>query len=67
MDTRQRTMVKAVIWNLIGLSVMCLVGLVMTGSLKIGGAMAVINTCIGLATYVIYERVWDKILWGRRE
>lgn len=65
METRRRTLVKAVLWNLIGLSVMGVVGLVMTGSALVGGTMALINTAIGLTTYVVYERVWARIGWGR--
>lgn len=65
METRLRSIVKAVIWNLIGLSVMAVVGLVVTGSLVAGGVMALINTGIGFTTYLIYERVWARIHWGR--
>ncbi|RBI74560.1 DUF2061 domain-containing protein [Roseovarius sp. TE539] len=65
METRKRTVVKAFLWNGIGLLVMGLVGLVMTGSALVGGTMALINTGIGLTTYVIYERVWARITWGR--
>lgn len=65
METKRRTVVKAIIWNLIGLAVMCLVGLIMTGSIAMGGAMAVINATIGLSSYFIYERVWAHIRWGR--
>ena len=65
METRVRSIVKAVIWNVIGLTVMALVGLVVTGSLAVGGMMAVINTALGFVTYVIYERVWARIHWGR--
>ena len=65
METRLRSIVKAVIWNLIGLAVMAVVGLVVTGSLTAGGLMAVINTAIGFTTYVLYERVWSRIGWGR--
>ena len=65
METRKRTLVKAIVWNIIGLTVMSLVGLVMTGSIAVGGAMAVVNTAIGLATYILYERVWSRITWGR--
>lgn len=65
METRKRTLVKAIVWNIIGLTVMALVGLVMTGSAAVGGAMAVINTGIGLAMYIVYERVWSRIPWGR--
>ncbi len=66
METRRRTLVKAIVWNLMGLLVMSLVGLAMTGSAAIGGAMAVVNTVIGLSMYVAYERIWSRIGWGRR-
>ncbi|WP_204115832.1 DUF2061 domain-containing protein [Shimia biformata] len=65
MESRTRTVVKAVIWNVIGLIVMSVVGLISTGSVALGGMMALINTAVGLAFYVIYERVWTAIRWGR--
>lgn len=66
METRMRSIVKAMIWNMIGLTVMALVGLAVTGSLIAGGKMAVINTVIGFGTYLIYERIWARVCWGRR-
>ncbi|QQA43645.1 DUF2061 domain-containing protein [Pelagovum pacificum] len=65
METKTRSVVKAVLWNLLGLAVMALVGLIMTGSIAVGGAMALINAALGLSMYFIYERVWDGIEWGR--
>lgn len=65
MDSRTRTWVKALLWNAIGLVVMSLVGFVMTGSVAVGGTMAVINTGVGLCAYVIYERIWSRVQWGR--
>ncbi|MDG1117062.1 MAG: DUF2061 domain-containing protein [Flavimaricola sp.] len=65
MESRKRSLVKALIWNIIGLSVMTLVGLAMTGSVGLGGTMALINAALGFATYLIYERVWARINWGR--
>ena len=65
METKQRTLVKAIGWNLLGLMMMSLVGLAMTGSMALGGTLAVINTLIGLSCYVVYERVWVRITWGR--
>ena len=44
---------------------MSLVGLVATGSLAVGGAMALVNTAIGFVTYLVYERVWANVRWGR--
>ncbi|MEM1006551.1 MAG: DUF2061 domain-containing protein [Pseudomonadota bacterium] len=65
METRRRSVVKAVVWNAMGLAVMTLVGLIATGSAAVGGALAMINTAIGLTLYVIYERIWAGISWGR--
>ncbi len=65
MESRQRSLVKALIWNLIGLVTMAVVGLVATGSAAVGGTLAVANTALGLVMYVIYERIWARIRWGR--
>ena len=65
METRGRSVLKAVIWNGIGLFVMSIVGLLATGSATVGGMLAVINTAIGLTLYIVYERIWAGIRWGR--
>lgn len=65
METRRRTLAKAVIWQLMGLAVMVTVGWAITGSAATGGGIAVINTVIGFTNYVLYERVWARIGWGR--
>ncbi len=65
METTKRTFVKAILWNVLGLSMMSIVGLLMTGSISTGGTIALINTIIGLTVYIFYERLWSRILWGR--
>lgn len=65
METRRRSLVKAVVWNLIGLCSMTLVGLVATGSVALGGGLALANTLVGFTCYLVYERVWARIGWGR--
>lgn len=65
METRQRSVAKAVIWNLIGLGMMMAVGWLATGSLALGGSMALINAGLGLTCYFVYERVWANVTWGR--
>ncbi|SIO55840.1 Uncharacterized membrane protein [Rhodovulum sp. ES.010] len=66
METQQRTVVKAILWNVLGLLTMSLVGLALTGSAALGGVMAIANTAVGLVCYILYERVWSRIRWGRR-
>ncbi|WP_171174340.1 DUF2061 domain-containing protein [Ruegeria sp. HKCCD8929] len=65
METRRRSVVKAVIWNIMGLATMTLVGLIATGSAAVGGTLAIVNTAIGLSMYILYERVWAGVRWGR--
>ncbi len=48
-----------------GLLVMVIVGFLFTGSFATGGKMALINSCVGMITYFLYERCWDRISWGR--
>ncbi|MCA0904833.1 DUF2061 domain-containing protein [Ruegeria marisrubri] len=65
METRRRSVVKAIVWNVMGLATMTLVGLIATGSAAVGGALALVNTAIGLTLYIVYERIWAGISWGR--
>lgn len=65
METRARTLVKSVLWTLLGLVVMVGVGFVFTGSLATGGGMAIVNAVLGFVTYLAYERVWAGVRWGR--
>lgn len=66
METRARTLVKSVLWAMLGLVTMAIVGLWFTGSLRLGGAMAVVNALVGFACYLVYERVWARVRWGRK-
>ena len=67
MDTGKRTILKAVLWNLMGLATMLGVGFVMTGSLSLGGTIALANGCLGLICYFFYKRLWARIPWGRND
>lgn len=65
METGIRSLVKALVWNAIGLATMALVGFLATGSLALGGTMALVNTALGFVCYLVYERIWTRITWGR--
>ena len=66
MDSGKRTILRAILWNVLGLATMCAVGVAATGSLSVGGGIAVANTAVGSVCYVIYERIWARVGWGRR-
>ncbi|ETX15452.1 hypothetical protein OCH239_16660 [Roseivivax halodurans JCM 10272] len=65
METRARTWVKAIGWQSLGLVTMTLLGVLFTGSVSAGGTLALASTALGLCTYVLYERLWARIGWGR--
>lgn len=65
METTKRSVLKAVLWNALGLLSMTATGFLLTGSATVGGALAFLNTVIGLVVYFIYERIWAQIAWGR--
>lgn len=65
METGKRTLVKAALWQVLGFLSMVLVGLALTGSLATSGAFAGLSTAIGFVTYIVYERLWARISWGR--
>ena len=66
METRKRSLVKAVSWQVWGLLMMALLGFLFTGSLSTGGQLAVLSTAIGFVCYLLHERLWAAIRWGLR-
>lgn len=65
MESAKRTVLKAIIWQIIGVFSMGIVGVLMTGNVAQGLGIALANTAIGTLTYVIYERLWTRVHWGR--
>lgn len=65
MDAVKRSTTKAILWTALGFVMMTGVGFVFTGSLTTGGWMALANSALGMASYLLYERIWDRISWGR--
>lgn len=65
MESTIRTIAKAVSWQLLGLLTMTLIGYLFTGSVAAAGSLAIVTTVIGAVCYVIHERAWNRIAWGR--
>lgn len=66
METTTRMVVKALSWQLLGLIVMAAIGYILTGSLQTAGSFALLTSAIGLVTFVLHEKLWARIPWGRR-
>ena len=65
MDLKKRTIAKALTWQTLGFIVMLAIGYVTTGSLNAAGGMAIAAFVSGTITYVLHERIWDTVRWGR--
>ncbi len=65
MDSAKRTVLKAIIWQLTGVFTMGVVGVFITGSAVQGLGLALANTAVGTVTYILYERFWARVQWGR--
>lgn len=64
-DTPVRSIVKALTWQAVGLLVMTLITWGVTGSVATGGTIALLGAAAGTATYVLHERIWAHVRWGR--
>lgn len=66
METTRRSIAKAATWQCMGLFVMTAITYAITDSVVEGGLVAILGAGIGMATYVLHERVWAKISWGKQ-
>lgn len=66
MESTKRTIVKALSWQTIGLVVMTIISYVHTGSLTSALSLAGTSTVLGLISYVIHEKLWQRVSWGTK-
>jgi uncharacterized membrane protein len=65
MESPTRSIVKAVTWQLLGLLTMTLLAWFATGSLSAAGGLAISAAAVGFVCFVLHERIWARIPWGR--
>ena len=66
METRARSIAKAATWQSLGLVTTSLLALAFTGSATEAGAFALASAGVASACYILHERAWDVVRWGRR-
>jgi len=66
MDTHIRSVVKAISFRIIASLTTVILVLIFTGNLALAGAIGILDLILKLIIYYLHERVWDKILWGRK-
>jgi len=60
-----RSVAKALSWQVLGLSVTGTVLYLHTGSLLDASGLALFLGALALVTYILHERLWLAIPWGR--
>ncbi|RUS58641.1 DUF2061 domain-containing protein [Pseudorhodobacter sp. E13] len=65
MESRRRSVVKALVWQAVGLLSMLVIGWAVTGSAGLAGGLALANMAVGFVAYIAYERLWARIGWGK--
>jgi uncharacterized membrane protein len=64
-ETRRRSLAKALSWRIVAAIITTLVVLAMTGRLEFAAKIGLIDTLIKLVIYFVHERTWNKIDYGR--
>ena len=67
MESRGRTMVKALSWRFIATLVTFGVAWFATGKLALAAEIGVADTMIKLGAYYLHERAWIRVRFGRLE
>ena len=66
MESPVRSIVKAVTWQMLGLVTMTALAWMATGNLAAAGGLALSAALTGFVCFILHERIWARISWGRR-
>lgn len=64
-ESTTRSLAKAVTWQLTGLVTMTLLAWHATGDIAAAGGLALSGAATGFVCFVLHERLWARIRWGR--
>tara|TARA_B100000700_G_scaffold232895_1_gene257960 strand:- start:501 stop:1226 length:726 start_codon:yes stop_codon:yes gene_type:complete len=67
MDTKKRTLVKALTWKIFTFFSLAIMGYVATGSIRQAVGFSLTYQIYSFIMYNIHERIWNMFTWGRRK
>ncbi len=67
METCSRSIAKALSWQLLGFITTSIIMYFYTGDVAQAAGMTVSLTVVALVMYVLHERIWQFISWGRQK
>jgi len=67
MESKKRSIVKALSWRFIATFITTLVAFILTGEMVFAAKIGLLDTVIKLGAYFAHERLWLRIPFGRYE
>jgi uncharacterized membrane protein len=64
-DSRARSVAKALTWRAGGLFVTMLVAWLLTRRIELAASIGIVDTLFKLGAYYVHERVWQRIRFGQ--
>ncbi len=65
-DSGARSLVKTLSWRITGSGATFLVTYLISENLGMSGTIAIIQLVLNTLLYYIHERIWNRVVWGRR-
>lgn len=65
MDTFNRTFAKTATYRLTTFVFTYLITFIITGATALSTTMAVLSLTIGALSFIVHERLWTRVKWGR--
>ncbi|NPA89955.1 MAG: DUF2061 domain-containing protein [Chloroflexi bacterium] len=66
MDTKARSLTKAISWRVVAFLVLGAISYAFTGNWQETAFITVVYNVVQIFIYFLHERVWDLLTWGRR-
>lgn len=66
METSRRTLMKAITWQALGIVTTAALGYPHTGSLWGALSLAVSASASGFVFFLLHEKIWNAVRWGRK-
>ncbi len=67
METHWRSIVKAVVWRILGVIILGGLSWAFTKSWEDTSVITISFNSIRLVLYYFHERAWDRVSWGRKK
>lgn len=67
MESKRRSIAKAISWRLIATTITTAIALALTGQWEFAATIGLADTTIKFFIYFSHERAWNRIPYGREE